>query len=253
MAERRWERAVVVGASSGIGRAIAEQLGAEGTALALVARRGDILADVAAEINRQSGAELAHTFSHDVTDTAGVEALFQEITTTLGGLDLVVYAAGIMPRVGPSEYPTAEDVGIIETNLAGAVAWLNAAALRFDRARAGTIIGISSTAGDRGRVGNPVYNATKAALSSYLESLRNRLARRGVIVLTAKPGFVQTSLIAGLSLPPFPPAIPADEAARQILAAAASRKRVAYIPGWWRPIMLLTRAIPAPLFERLNV
>ncbi len=242
----------MIGASSGIGEAIARQLTATGSDVAIVARRREALEQIAADINR-AGNGHALPYTYDVHDTGGVEALFQEITVALGGLDLIVYSAGILPRVGPQEFPTATDVTTVETNFTGAIAWMNQAAGRFARARSGTIIGLSSVAGDRGRVGNPVYNASKAALDSYLEALRNRLARHGVTVLTAKPGYVRTSMIEGTPIPPLIPVTTPDEAARQILDAAAAGQRVVYIPGWWRAIMLIIRAIPAPVFERLNI
>ena len=89
-----------------------------------------------------------------------------------------------MPRVGPEEYDTEADAETIAANFTGAVAWLNEAAPRFAKAGAGTIVGISSVAGDRGRRGNPVYGATKAALNAYLESLRNRIEYKGAFVVT---------------------------------------------------------------------
>lgn len=248
----RWRRAIVVGASSGIGRALAERLAAEGTAVALLARRQEELNAVVAAIEATPGHGSVRAVRHDVRDTDNVSLLMDEIAGAMGGLDLVVYAAGVQPRVAPSAYPTADDLETIAVNFAGAVAWLNAAADRFGRAGEGTIVGISSVAGDRGRRGNPVYGATKAALATYLESLRNRLAARGVTVTTVKPGFVATRLLESASTPPFVPVLPPAEAARQILAAAAGR-RVVYIPGWWRAVMWAIRAVPSPIFERLNV
>lgn len=244
-----WKRAIVVGASSGIGAALSRALLHAGCEVALVARREEHLRALAAS---SAASSTPRVYPHDVRRTAEVPALFQRITAELGGLDLVIYAAGVMPPVGAHQYPTATDIDTIETNLSGAIAWLNEAAHRFDRAGSGTIIGIGSVAGDRGRIGNPAYNATKAALASYLESLRNRLSRRGVRVLTVKPGYVDTPLLHDTSRPTFIPVISADEAAAQILDAASSGRRVIYVPGWWRFIMALTRAIPAPLFERLT-
>lgn len=248
-----WQNAIVVGASSGIGEAIARRLARGGSQVALVARREQRLTSLVREIDEAAVTGRALAYPHDVRDTARVGDLFQRIVTDLGGLDLVVYAAGVMPRPGPDEYPTNADVEAIDTNFAGAVVWLNEAAGRFTRAGEGTIIGMSSVAGDRGRAGNPVYNASKAALDSYLESLRNRLARRGVSVLTAKPGYVRTPLIEGADLPRFLPVISPDTAAEQVLGAAQAGKRVAYIPRWWRWIMLVVRLVPAPVFERLNL
>lgn len=249
MTDKPWSRAIVVGASSGIGEAIARHLAKKHCMVGLVARRSDVLESICAEINETSDPCLAVPYTHDVRDTEGAEPLLQEIATEFGGLDLVVYCAGIMPEAGPEQYPTLDDIAAIETNLSGAVAWLNAAAYRFGRVRGGTIVGISSIAGERGRRGNPVYNATKAGFNVYLESLRVRLATRGVKVCTIKPGYVQTALIG--QTPTALPAISADEAARQILEAASAGRRVTYIPGWWRWVALALNAIPAPIFERL--
>ena len=85
---------------------------------------------------------------------------------------------------------------MVAVNLLGAMAWMEPVAARFEAARAGTLVGISSIAGVRGRRGNPAYTATKAALTTYLEALRNRCSRYGVNVVTVKPGFVDTAMTA---------------------------------------------------------
>jgi short-subunit dehydrogenase len=249
----RWKRAIVVGASSGIGRAIAERLAAEGTEVSLVARRVETLTQISDSLNSAAGHAVAWSYQADVRSAEGVPALFQRIVATMGGLDLVVYASGIQPVVGANEYPTSEDIETIATNFSGAVAWLNEAAARFGREGAGAIIGISSVAGDRGRRGSPVYAATKAALATYLESLHNRLAVKGVTVTTVKPGFIATPLLAQFPTPALVPVASAEAAAKDILAAAEAGKRVVYVPAWWRWIMLVIRSIPAPIFQRLNV
>lgn len=250
MIDPRWHRAIVIGASSGIGEALARQLASRGTDVALVARREDRLRNIATDLARTATGK-AFAFPHDVSDIERVPTLFKEITQTLGGLDLVIYAAGVLPTVGPEEYDTGKDMVTIATNFGGAIAWLNQTANRFSRASEGTIIGISSVAGDRGRVGNPVYNASKAALSSYLESLQNRLTRRGVRVLTVKPGYVRTALL-GKASSLLTPSISPESAAEQILNAAAKGSGTVYVPGWWRPIMMITRLIPGPVLRRLN-
>lgn len=247
-----WGKAIVVGASSGIGEQVARQLAAGGARVALVGRREDRLQTICTEINREVGSEAAFAVTHDVRHREDLSALFQQITLRLMGLDLVVYVAGAMPRVGPQEYPTEVDRDVIDTNFTGAVAWLNEAATRFSRAGEGTIVGISSVAGDRGRRGNPVYGATKAALATYLESLRNRLAVRGVTVTTVKPGYVRTDLLEGLALPGFFPVLDPKEAARQTLAGAAAGKGTVYTPPWWRFVMLAVRAVPPRVMQRLN-
>lgn len=248
--ETPWKSAVVIGASSGMGEAVARLLAKQGCRVALVARREEELQRVAGEINA-SGENLAFVYPHDVTEYECVPALFQKITHDLGGLDLIVYAAGVMPRIADDEYDFQKDRLIFETNTLGAVAWLNEAARRFERAKSGTIVGISSVAGDRGRKGQPAYCASKAALNTYLESLRNRVGRYGVAVVNIKPGPVDTPMTKGLEK--LPMLISVDKAAEGILAAARGRAHTAYIPGKWRPIMFVIRSIPSFLFKKMNI
>ena len=250
MANFLWKRAIVVGASSGIGEALARCLVQSGCRVALVARREETLQSIAESLNVGSAAPLANVYAHDVQETASVALLFGQIVSDLGGLDLIIYASGIMPRVAPEEYNTDKDSEIIAVNFTGAVAWLNEAARRFEKLGSGTIVGISSVAGERGRRGNPVYGATKAALNIYLESLRNRIERRGALVVTVKPGPVETPMTQGLKMPGM---IPVDQAALEILTAAQRHIRVAFVPGRWRVIMAVIRAIPPSIFKWLNI
>src|SRR3954469_16199498 len=118
-----YQTAIVVGASSGIGAALTEKLAAAGCTVAAVARRQERLEELAA---RYPGKVLPVT--HDVTQYDEVPALFQEVTGKLGGLDLIVYASGVMPEVGEQEYNFEKDRAMVEVNLLGAIAWLNQAA-----------------------------------------------------------------------------------------------------------------------------
>ncbi len=237
------KRATVIGASSGIGAALVKQLVQDGYQVAALARREDKLAQLAAETG-------ARPFVHDVTHFAETPALFQNIVRQLGGLDLIAYVAGAQPAVALDEYDFAKDRAMVETNLLGAIAWLNEAAVRFERAGAGQIVGVSSIAGDRGRVASPVYNSSKAGLNTYLEALRNRLSRHGVSVTTIKPGFVDTVLLE--NAPKTFWVIPAEEAARQIVQAVQKRRQVAYVPARWRLVGLIIRHIPSVIFRRLS-
>ena len=142
-------RAIVLGASSGLGAELVRQLCALRYKVAAVARREEALASL-----RQSvGPDSVRAYVHDVTEFDQVPMLFDRITADLGGLDLIVYCAAVQPRVAANEYDFAKDEAMINTNLLGAIAWLNQAAVRFERRRAGHIVGISSIAGERGRVG----------------------------------------------------------------------------------------------------
>lgn len=242
-------RAIIVGASSGIGAALARALAADGYDLALVARRQAELDALANDIN-ESGAGRAQAYVHDVLETTAVPALFQQITTDLGGLDLVVYVAGIMPLVGPDEYDTAKDAAMIDVNVKGAMAWLNEAAVRFGQTGGGHIVGISSIAGDRGRVGFPGYSSSKAALSTYLEALRNRLSRRGVTVTTVKPGMVETAMLADVDRKVWP--VTPEAAAADIRQAIRRRRQTVYVPARWRLVALVIQHIPSVIFRRLS-
>jgi short-subunit dehydrogenase len=131
------------------------------------------------------------------------------------------------------------------------MAWLGQAAVRFERAKAGHIVAISSIAADRGRRLNPGYNASKAGLDTYLEALRNRLTQHGVTVTTIKPGFVDTVLLE--NAPKTFWVISPAKAAAIIHRAVQQKKQLIYVPGRWRFVSLIIRNIPSVIFRRLNI
>lgn len=251
MAPKKFKHAVVIGASSGIGEAVARRLGADGARVALVARNEEKLLRVTGDINAAAGEDRALAVAHDVRAEADVPDLFREIARRLGGIDLVVFAAGVMPLVGIDEYDTAKDREMLEVNLMGAVAWLNPVADRMARIGHGTIVGIGSVAGDRGRAPSPVYCTSKAGFHTYLEALRNRVARKGVKVVTIKPGFVDTAMTRGKEGLFW--VISPDRAAEIILAKARRGVVTAYVPARWRLVMTVVRSIPSFIFTRLGI
>ncbi len=228
-----------------MGSELVRALSADGYRVAAIARRKSRLDALASQCKADITVR-----AHDVTDTAEVPAIFEELVRELGGLDLIIYAAGIMPKVGLREYDTSKDLAMIETNLGGCIAWCNEAARLFDTQRYGTICGISSIAGVRGRKGQPVYGTSKAAMDHYLEALRNRLSEVGVHVCTIRPGFVETEMTADLGLQG---AISADVAAASILRAVRARANVRYVPLKWWAIAQVVRAIPSFLFKRMSI
>ncbi|HKJ40196.1 MAG TPA: SDR family NAD(P)-dependent oxidoreductase [Anaerolineales bacterium] len=243
-------RGIIVGASVGLGAALARKLAREGYSLALIARNEDKLNDLSNEIQANGGA--AQTYVHNVTEYKKIPDLLRKIVADLGGLDVVVFVAGAnFPPGGIDKYNFENDRMMIETNFIGAVAWLNPIAEMFQSAGAGQIVGIASVAGDRGRVGNPVYNASKAGLATYLEALRNRLTRYGVNVLTVKPGFMKTEMMkAAQGATPF--AIEPEKAADDIFKAMKKRKQLIYTASIWRWIMLAIQHTPSFIFRRLT-
>ncbi len=243
--------ALVVGASSGIGAALVRELVRRGYRVAAVARRQTELDQLAATLNANQPTPRVLAYAHDVKAFDEIPTLFQRIIHELGGLDMVIYNAGVMPAVGLDEYDFAKDKAQIEVNLLGAMAWLNETAARFQRAGNGRIVGISSVAGDRGRRGNPAYNTSKAALTTYLEALRNRLTQHGVNVTTIKPGFVQTDMLANAAKTFW--VISPESAAQQIVTAAEKNRQTVYIPWRWGLVMLIIRHIPSFIFRRMGI
>jgi NAD(P)-dependent dehydrogenase (short-subunit alcohol dehydrogenase family) len=244
-------RAIVVGASSGIGEALVRRLAVEGYSVVALARRREALAELersADPLARALGGWVRGV-AHDVQDSAAVPALFERLVRELGGLDLFVFAAGVMPKVGRDEYDTGQDLEMLAVNFGGCVAWCNEVARLYSTQRSGVLVGISSIAGVRGRKGNPMYGSTKAAMTHYLESLRNRLADRGAHVCTILPGYVDTVMTQGLKTFWL---ISADQAARTILWVARRGVNERFVPWRWGIVALVLRLIPSAIFRKLN-
>ena len=244
-------RGIIVGASQGTGAALARKLTKEGYTLALVDPQKDKLNTLCTEINSIEREARAFPYVHDVTNYHEVPDLLRKIVADLGGLDLLVFMAGVNFPPGLTSYNFEGDRKMIEVNLIGAMAWLSPVAEMFQSAKTGQIVGISSVAGDRGRIGNPGYNTSKAGLTTYLEALRNRLTRHGVNVLTVKPGFVKTEMLkAAQGGTPF--AITPEQAAEDIYKAMRKRKQVIYTAPIWRWIMLIIQHVPSVIFRRMS-
>lgn len=239
------KKAIVIGASSGIGAALVHNLSKRGYRVAALARREAELTAVCDAVDNVT------TYVHDVTNHDTIPDLFQKIVRDLGGLDVVIYNAGVQPEVAPDEYDFTKDHYMVNVNLLGAMAWLNQAAQRFNRIQHGSIAAVSSVAGDRGRSAFPGYHTSKGALSIYMESLRNRLAKRGVTITTIKPGFVDTPLLENADKTFW--VISAADAAHQIVNAIEAGKQTIYIPARWRWVMLIIKHIPSFIFRRMSI
>lgn len=141
---------------------------------------------------------------------------------------------------------------ILLTNYTGAVSILNTVANDLEKRGQGTIVGISSVAGERGRQSNYFYGSAKAGFTAYLSGLRNRLCRSNVHVITVKPGFVRTRMIEGIETPAPLTAHP-RQVASQIFKAIRKKKNVIYTLPLWRWIMLVIRNIPEGVFKKLKL
>lgn len=249
--KRSTKRTVVVGASRGIGAALSKKLAEQGHQLILLSRSEDELKALCSYINLKYGQGIAEYRVHDVLDTGSVRTLLEEMTAQMGGLDFLVFVSGILHLVNWKEFELEKELQMLKVNLLGGVAWIGMAGEYFKKQGSGMIVGISSVAGDRGRAGNPAYNTSKAGLSTYLESLRNRLSTYGVRVLTAKPGYVDTALVK--DLPGMFGVATVEKAAEDISKAIRRKKQVVYTPWWWRYILLIVKHVPSVIFRRTKI
>jgi len=232
-----------------VGLALSRWLAVQGESVAMLARREVELDNQARLINEAVGSELAHAFVHDCAVLDSVPGALEAIEARLGPVGQLYFVAGVMPEVGPEEYSTEKDALQFQVNTLGCVAWCNALAPRMVARKQGQILAVTSVAGDRGRSGRPGYCASKGGQDTFLEALRNRLAKDGVPVTTIRLGQVQTPMTEGMELKG---AITADQAAAAIYKAR-SKGRVVYIPFKWRIIMGVIKHIPSFVFRRLNI
>ena len=244
------KKVIILGATSAIAQSTVQLLSARGASLYLVGRNPERL-EAAANEARSKGAARVHTEVLDLDDLAQHEALVDRAATALGGLDGALLAHGILGNQEAAQRSYAEAEKVLRTNFLSAVSLLTPLANRFEAQQAGTLVVISSVAGDRGRQSNYVYGASKGALSVFLQGLRNRLARSGVAVVTVKPGMVDTPMTAGMKKGPL--FSTPEKVARGIIRAADARKDEVYLPGFWGPIMFAIRGIPERVFKRMKL
>ena len=239
--------ALVIGATSDIGRAIARELAGGGYALQLAARDPAGLEREARDLQVRTGAVVA-VRRCDVLDEDGGASLLD----TLDPLpDAAVCVVGLLGDQAESQRDGRAAGCVMRTNYVGPALLVGALAERFERRGYGVLVGFSSVAGERGRAANYVYGSAKAGFTAYLSGLRNRLAAAGVHVVTVKPGFVRTRMTDGMDLPARLTATPEEVAAR-VVAAIRRRRDVVYVRRVWAPIMFVLRMIPESLFKRLS-
>lgn len=239
---------LILAATSDIARAIAYAFARDGFHLLLTARDPTVLEADAADLRIRFAVSVT-LHALDVLDSTSRSG-FPEALPTLP--DIVVCAIGMLgdQRRAERDQDHAEDV--LRTNFEGPAQIFGLFANRFAARGHGTLIGISSVAGDRGRAANYIYGAAKAGFTAYLSGLRNRFGRSSVRIITIKPGFVATRMTAAMKLPPVVTARP-DHVASAVLKASRSGPDVVYVRPVWRGIMMAIRMIPEPLFKRLSI
>jgi hypothetical protein len=239
-------RIFISGASAGIGEALARHYAAPGTTLGLAARRGDVLAALAATLPGECA-----VYALDVADSAALEAAARDFTNRFGVPDLVIANAGVSVGThGDDLRDVAKLKRVLDVNVAGLAATLAAFAPAMRAAGRGTLAGIASVAGFRGLPGAGAYSASKAAAISWLESLRTELAGSGVAVVTICPGYVDTPMTR-VNRYRMPFLLGAEEAARRIARAIERRERFTVIPWQMALAGRVLRWLPPWLYDRL--
>ena len=240
--------ALVIGATSDIGRALTRKLAGEGYALQLAARDPERLDKEARDLHVRMGATSA-THLCDVLHGDGGASLLDELDPLP---DVAICVVGAMVERREGEGAAAAAARAMQTNYMGPALLMEALAERFAARGSGILVGISSVAGERGRGSNYIYGSAKAGFTAFLSGLRNRLAGSGAHVVTIKPGFVRTRMIEGKNHPALLTAEP-EEVACAVARAVHRRRDVVYVRRIWRPIMAIIRAIPEGVFKKMKL
>ena len=240
---------IIIGATSSMARAFARQVAAKGARVLLAGRDMDDLKRAASDLTAR-GADEAKAVKFDARKPETFAAIVDLAETGTGLINAAVFV-GSMPAQDDIDADPALIDGVVTDSFTGPARLLQMLAPVMEARGGGTVVGVASVAGDRGRIGNYVYGAAKAGFATYLSGLRNRLTRAGGHVVTVKPGFVDTAMTWGLD-GMFLVASPKDVAA-SMLKAVEKKKNVIYTPFFWRYIMLIIRSIPEFMFKKMSV
>ncbi|MBU0996054.1 MAG: SDR family oxidoreductase [Proteobacteria bacterium] len=240
---------LILGANSDVGYATARLFAERERAnVYLASRNMDLLEKKATDIAIRHQIKATPLF-FDATDYDTHQLFYTNLEIKP---DIVVLCFGILGNQEDAQKNVSHAREVIDTNFTGALSILEVIAEDFEKRGHGVIIGISSVAGLRGRQSNYIYGAAKGALSTYLSGLRNRLAKRGVHVVTVLPGFINTKMTDGMDLPEKLTATP-DQVALDIHKAFQKKKNIIYTRWFWKWIMLIIRGIPETIFKRLSL
>lgn len=235
-------------AKSDVSRSLAIRFAKSGYDLQLAARDIDGLSAEKARIEKDFSVSVSvHKF--DALDTENHENFLDSLPKLPA---VAICAVGLMGSQYESQNDQLKAAHIIRSNFEGPATILASIANKFEKRGSGVIVGISSVAGERGRATNYVYGSAKAGFTAYLSGLRNRLACKGVHVVTVLPGYIDTKMLQGLN-PPKQLTAQSDDLAEVIFHAVLRKKNIIYYKRVWRLIILLIKIIPENFFKRMNL
>jgi decaprenylphospho-beta-D-erythro-pentofuranosid-2-ulose 2-reductase len=241
---------LILGATSAIARSTAAVFAVKGHSLYLAGRDARELERLASDLEIRYRTKVRYGV-FEAEDYDSHTRFIERVTDEMGALEGVLLAFGYLGGQQPAAYDSAERVAVITRNLTGAINLLEPLAACLEHQGRGFIIGISSVAGDRGRQSNYIYGSAKGGFTIYLQGLRNRLFPSGVRVITVKAGFVDTAMTYGM--PGLFLVAPPVYVGEQIVRALEKGRDVAYIPWFWRYIMLVLKLLPESIFKRLRL
>jgi NAD(P)-dependent dehydrogenase (short-subunit alcohol dehydrogenase family) len=240
---------VLLGATSGMGRAIARLLAERHDRLFLLGRDPDDVRRSATDLEVR-GAGPVGVAACDLLDPDGFSAALDAAWAELGKVDAIVVTAALFATQDALEADRALARRLVTANYANTVVFCEEARVRLLAQGGGTLCVFSSVAGDRGRKPVGLYGSAKAGLSHYLESLDHKYRAQGLVTVCVKPGFVKTSMTDGLKPPPF--AGEPDAVARAVVRAIDRGTPLVYAPGIWRLVMLAIRHLPRTIMRRIS-
>ena len=243
-------RAVILGGTKGMGRALARLMAERGDSLFLLGRNPEDLVRSAADLTVRGASLPVRSHECDLLDPDTFDEALSAADDALHGFDTVIVTAGLFAPQETLEGDVELASRVVTANFGNTILFCEEARKRLLRAGGGTLCVFSSVAGERGRKPQVIYGASKAGLSHYLEGLDHKFRGEGLKVVTVKPGFVKTGMTDGLPPPPF--AGEPVPVAKRVLRAMDRGTPVVYAPGAWRYVMGVIRLLPRAVMRRVK-
>jgi len=243
-------KAVLLGATRGMGRALARRMAEQGASLFLLGRDPLELERSAKDLSLRGASGDVGWARCDLLAPGGFEPALARADEVLGGFDTAVVTAGLFATQDALEADPKLCAELLHADFTCTVLFCEAARRRLLARGGGTLCVFSSVAGERGRKPVILYGAAKAGLSHYLEGLDHKFHADGLVTVTVKPGFVRTAMTEGLEPPPF--AGEPDEVAAAVLRAIEKGRPVVYAPAIWAWVMLAIRLLPRSALRRIG-